>query len=198
MTLGTAASAQASTVLPVRSSSSAWNCLLLNPRMNGAPGMPLGAMAQVRPYFLRVGQWAGSMISTDAQPRSRAARHVLSASHFSPRALKHQNTTDCLTRPLRIGVGSWAAVASGGCKPAVPTAAAIVPFRTWRRFIGRTPGEVGFGGEYTRRGSGRRQPISRLGDLAGGRGDGRRPGEPQDVHHAVVPDDNQGPAVGVV
>src|SRR5436305_9292428 len=113
MTLGTCASAQASIVLPVRSSNSGWNCLLLNPRMNGAPGMPLGAMAQVRPYFLSVGQWAGSMISTDAQPRSLAARQVLSASHFSPRALKHQNTTDCLTRPLRT-VFSWAVAGEPG------------------------------------------------------------------------------------
>src|SRR5436309_14296985 len=110
MTLGTLASAQASMVFEVRSSSSGWKAALLNPRMNGAPGMPLGAMAQVSPCFLRVGQCCGSMISTDVQPRSLAAAQVFSASHFSPRALKHQKTTDCLTRPLSMGLDSsaWA------------------------------------------------------------------------------------------
>src|SRR5581483_4568051 len=147
----------------VRSMISAWKAGLLNTRMYGAPGIPLGAMAQVRPYFLRVPQCAGSISSTDGQPRSRATRQVRSASHFSPRALKHQNTTDCLTRPLRVTFGSSAAEASGGRKPPEVTAdevtaaaAATAPRRRWRRFMGRLR-EEGSGGEYTYPRPGRRQ-----------------------------------------
>src|SRR5438132_5512165 len=108
MTLGNLASAQRSMVLDVRSMTSSWNLVLLNPRMNGAPGMPLGAMAQIRSFLLSVGQCSGSMISTDLHSSSLATAHTLSAPHLSPRALKHQNTTDCLTCPLSLAFGSSA------------------------------------------------------------------------------------------
>src|SRR5262245_35120988 len=68
--------------------------------MNGAPGMPFDAMAQVRPYFFKVGHSVGPQISTDLQPRLLATEQVLSMSHFSPAMLKHQKTTECLMFPL--------------------------------------------------------------------------------------------------
>src|SRR5262245_7987315 len=103
--------------LLVRSTTSSWNLRLLNPRMNGAPGIPLGAMAQTRSCFLSSGQYSGPMSSTDLHSSDFATSHTFSAAHFSPRALKHQNATDCLTRPLSLGFGSSAlsvALASGG------------------------------------------------------------------------------------
>lgn len=68
--------------------------------MNGAPGIPFAAMAQVKPYSFSVGHSVGPQISTDWQPRLLAPEHVLSMSHFSPEMLKHQNTTECLMFPL--------------------------------------------------------------------------------------------------
>src|SRR4029434_8805070 len=73
---------------------------LFSPFMNGAPGMPFAAIAQVRPYFFKVGHSAGPQISTDLQPRLLATEQVLSMSHFSPAMLKHQKTTECLMFPL--------------------------------------------------------------------------------------------------
>src|SRR5262245_9018156 len=95
MTLGNFASAQRSMVLLVRSMTSSWNLVLLNPRVNGAPGIPLEAMAQVRLFFLSMGQCSGPMSSTDLHPSSFVTSQTFSADHFSPRALKHQNATDC-------------------------------------------------------------------------------------------------------
>src|SRR5262245_18672835 len=111
--------------------------------MKGAPGMPLGAMAQVRPNFLRVGQLAGSTISTDRQPRSRATSHVLAMSHFSPAVLKHQKTMDCLMRPLVTTfppAGTSAAVSADNGDRAAAAPAATTPRRTSRR-----EGVVGLG-----------------------------------------------------
>src|SRR6516225_11578435 len=96
MTLGTPASAQASIIFFVLAMTCSWYFGLLNPFMKGQPGMPLGAMAQVRPCFLRVGQCSGSTISTDTQPSALATWQVFSTSHFSPALLKHQKTMDCL------------------------------------------------------------------------------------------------------
>ena len=90
ITLGKPASAQASIIFFVRVTTSSWYFGLLKPFMNGAPGMPLGAMAQIRPCFLSVAQCSGPTISTDGQPSSLATWQVFSTSHFSPAVLKHQ------------------------------------------------------------------------------------------------------------
>src|SRR5262245_15832544 len=87
--------------------------------MTGGPGMPLGAMAQVKPYFFNVGQVSGPQISTDLHPRALALAQVLSMSHFSPAILKHQNTTEWLIFPLS---GFSAACTSWVPKAAAPSA----------------------------------------------------------------------------
>src|SRR4051794_36866235 len=74
--------------------------------MNGAPGMPLGAMAQLRPCFLSVGQSSGATSSTEAQPSALATSQVLLTSHFSPATLKHQKTMDCLRLPFSCAFSS--------------------------------------------------------------------------------------------
>ena len=78
------------------------------------------------------------MSSTEWHPSSLATSQVFSADHFSPRALKHQYTIDCLTRPFAfLLVGSLAASESD--IPAV-MAAIAAPFRIMRRFgIGMPP-----------------------------------------------------------
>ena len=58
--------------------------------MKGAPGMPLGTIALVRPCFLIVGQVSGGASSIDGQPRSLATWHIRSMSQLSPAILKHQ------------------------------------------------------------------------------------------------------------
>src|ERR1051325_9625199 len=131
-------------VFEVRSMISSWNFALLNPRMNGAPGMPLDAMAQTNFCFLSVAQCSGGMSSTDVQPSCLATSQVLSALHLSPRALKHQNATDCLTRPLSTGLGSSAAVVS--CAVAMVADAATAVFSKCRLF--RTARSSGRTGEW--------------------------------------------------
>src|SRR5579859_5203685 len=101
MTLGKPAVAHESIVSRVRASNSPRWAALLKPRLNAAPGIPLGAMAHERPWRRRVGQVSGSQISTDTHPNCRATWHVRSMSHFSPAELKHQNTIDCRIRPRR-------------------------------------------------------------------------------------------------
>src|SRR6516225_7319207 len=68
--------------------------------------MPLGAIAQINPYFFKRSQLSGPISSTERQPRSRATWQVFSASHFSPAVLKHQKQIDCLIRPLVTALSS--------------------------------------------------------------------------------------------
>src|SRR2546423_858425 len=81
--------------------------------------MPLLAMAQIRPYFLRRSQLSGPISSTERQPRLRATWHVFSASHFSPAVLKHQKQTDCLMRPVVAALSSSSREGEAGA-PAYP------------------------------------------------------------------------------
>src|SRR6516162_806402 len=68
--------------------------------------MPLGAIAQINPYFFKRSQLSGPISSTDRQPKSRATWQVFFASHFSPIVLKHQKQIDCLIRPLVTALSS--------------------------------------------------------------------------------------------
>ncbi len=79
--------------------------------------MPLGAIAQVMPFFLSVGQCSVPNSSMDVTPNCLATWQVRSASHISPDTLKHQNTIDCLIRPLTTAESSAA-------RQVEPTAAA--------------------------------------------------------------------------
>src|SRR6187397_2110563 len=103
--------------------------------MNGAPGMPFAAIAQVRPYFFRVGNSAGPQISTDLQPRLLATEQVLSMSHFSPAMLKHQNTTECLMFPLS-GFSPACMAEVSWLRTAAATLAAVTVVRSSRRVSG--------------------------------------------------------------
>src|SRR4051794_26279725 len=89
--------------------------------MKGAPGMPLGAMAQVRPNFFSVAQPSGPHSSTDRQPSALATSQVLARLHFSPALLKHQKTTDCLMLSLTTALPSSAR--AGRASEAAPAAA---------------------------------------------------------------------------
>src|SRR5580704_18721175 len=131
MTFGTPAAAQASIVAFVRASTSSRYRGLLKPFMKGAPGMPLGAIAQVNPYRLSTGQSEGGTISTETQPSSLATWHVRSMSHLSPAELKHQKTIECRMRPRKpvgLSCDGSAAAQNAGNEPAA--AAAIVPCKT--------------------------------------------------------------------
>src|SRR5262245_4985664 len=123
MTLGNFASAQASMTADVRVITSSWYFGLFSPFTNGAPGMPLGAMAQINPCFLSVAHSFGSTISTDTQPSPFATWHAFSMSHFSPAMLKHQKTTDCLMRPFFTAFPSFSAAERVTGKPASDEAA---------------------------------------------------------------------------
>src|SRR5262245_14899355 len=92
--------------------------------MNGAPGMPLGAMAQIRPCFFRVFHPSGLTSSTEAQPSDLVTSQSLSSDHFSPALWNHHEATDCLMRPLRFGLSSARAGRA---------AVAARPARAWRR-----------------------------------------------------------------
>src|SRR5882672_6038698 len=96
------------------------------------PGIPLGAMAQVRPYFLSVSHHSGPTISTDTQPSAFAAWQVFSRSHFSPAVLKHQKTMDCLLLPLVMAL-AVSPRAAGETVAAADTARA--PFKAARRVM---------------------------------------------------------------
>src|SRR5215207_10528622 len=86
--------------------------------MNGAPGMPFDAMAQLRPCFFSVLKASAPTSSTEPQPRALATWHTLSSDHFSPALWKHQAHTDCLTRPLRLAGLSSASAAAVAARPA--------------------------------------------------------------------------------
>src|SRR5712691_1245267 len=105
--------------------------------MNGIPGMPLGAIAQVRLYFFSTFHCSGGTISTDWQPRSRATRQVRSRSQRSPSALKHQKTTDWRMRPFVTAL-AWTAASAGAVGSADTRPAAAMVDRSRRRFIDRS------------------------------------------------------------
>src|SRR5262245_49468958 len=138
MTLGQPKSAQASITLVYRSTNSSWYLGLLNPVLN-EPGIVFDEMAQVRPYFLRVGKSSGATSSTDATPKPLAASQVWSSDHFSPADMKHQATTDCLTFPFTTAFPGVSAAAI----PAAARAPAASASRRVNWFDMAAPGEWG-------------------------------------------------------
>src|SRR3954463_11813685 len=95
-------------------------------------------MAQVRPYFLRIGQSAGGHSSTDFMPSAAACR----ASSSVGIGLKHHCTTDCLMRPFAIfQFGSSETESAAACdKAAVPPATASVVMSVRR--VSRSDGMI--------------------------------------------------------
>src|SRR5437016_3748704 len=112
--------------------------------MKGAPGMPLGAIAQISPCLRSVPQSSGGTSSTDGTPNSRATWQVRSTLQRSPALLKHQKTIDCLMRPCKPGL-TCSALAAGATREfsAEAAPAAVKPPKRWRRlkaFSGKTSG----------------------------------------------------------